>query len=57
MTSEQLKEYIKANPKSDLAAAYDAGMRDKAMELSPLIEKVIHSLTTHSISESRGSNG
>jgi hypothetical protein len=51
VTNEQMKEFIEVNPKSDLAAAYALGMRDKALELSPLIEQVIHSITTHGINK------
>jgi hypothetical protein len=40
VTNEQMKEFIEVNPKSDLAAAYALGMRDKALELSPLIEQL-----------------
>ena len=54
MKSGKIREFIKDNPKSDLAAAYALGLKDKATELSPLIEKVIHSLTTHDISEYLG---
>jgi hypothetical protein len=40
MTEEQVRIYIKKYPRSVLAMAYRMGLKDKSMELSPMIEKL-----------------
>jgi hypothetical protein len=41
MTEKQVRIYIKEYPSSVLAMAYRMGLKDKSMEVSPMIEKII----------------